>query len=354
MAFPTPQLQILSDLHLETPVSNPQYETFKLNVFGTALILLGDIGLAKDDRLFTFLRRLLDQNRGSHVFYILGNHEAYGTTRDEAISLMRQFEKEAKQDFGGRFHFLFRNRYDLTDQITILGCTLWSNIDPSHAPEIQSRLTDFNAERGINSWTIEAFQEEHEKDVSWLNAQVEKIQTHEPHRDIVIATHHCPTMDVRATAPVHQGSPMNSAFVSDLSSQLCWTSPSVKVWAFGHTHYSCSFRDEPTAKVVISNQRGYNAIGAAKSRSPRVALIEPKGGEWQVASINNAIRQEKPSEKLDIETGFNTMEIPRGKGDLKSCEGEVEGRQDLSRRPLHQRVAARFRTMLRFGSRSPD
>ena len=57
-SFLTTQFQILSDLHLETPLTSPLYSTFKLKIHASNLFLLGDIGLAKDAALFTFLRTL--------------------------------------------------------------------------------------------------------------------------------------------------------------------------------------------------------------------------------------------------------------------------------------------------------
>ena len=33
----------------------------------------------------------------------------------------------------------------------------------------------------------------------------------------------------------------------------------MKLWAFGHTHYSVDFKDEETGKRVIANQKGYYA-----------------------------------------------------------------------------------------------
>jgi predicted phosphodiesterase len=293
MDFFTPQLQIISDLHLETPMTNSQYTQIDLEVTGSALLLLGDIGLVRHDGLFVFLRNLLDQNRGCRIFYILGNHEAYQTTLENAVNRMRYFEEIVRQDYGGRFRLLFRDRYDLNDKITILGCTLWSNIQPDQAAEVGSRMTDYNEERGIRDWTPERSCKEHARDLAWLNAQVERIQSSEPHRSIFIATHHCPTIDARATDPRHAASSMNSGFVSDLSKELCWTSPAVKVWAFGHTHYSCAFRDEVTDMLIVSNQKGYGGVAGSGVRGRRIksVIVEQRGDMWVVVDEAQSSRQ---------------------------------------------------------------
>jgi predicted phosphodiesterase len=294
MSFFPPQFQIMSDLHLETPLTTPQYGTFHLHPQADNVFLLGDIGLVVDAGLFDFLRRTLDQNRGCRIFYVLGNHEPYRTTYEHAHKLLRDFEQEAKQDFGGRFKFLCRDRYDVNETITILGCTLWSAIQPSQASDIASRSTDLHSERGIKNWTLDRHQEEHEKDLTWLNTQISSIETEEPRRQIMVVTHHSPTMDSRANDPRHEGSSVSSNFVTDLSQELCWRSPAVKLWAFGHTHYSCSFRDEGTGKLVVANQRRYAGLGAGRKRvGTKVRVVEAGKEEWEVVESRKSCEGEQ-------------------------------------------------------------
>lgn len=283
MSLFTPQFQIASDLHLETPLTTPQYASFHLNVQADNVLLLGDIGLVVDDGLFKVLRRTLDENRGCRIFYVLGNHEPYRTTYEHAYDKLRSFEQEAMRDFGGRFKFLCRDRYDVIETITILGCTLWSAIQEHQQVDIAARSTDLNRERGIQNWTLERHREEHEKDLSWLNAQVSAIEENEPHRQIIVATHYSPTMDSKANDPRHEGSSVSSNFVTDLSQEQCWRSPNVKLWAFGHTHYSCDYRDETTGKLVVVNQRGHAGLGARRKRGGmKVKVVEADEQKWKV------------------------------------------------------------------------
>ena len=95
---------------------------FKLNIRADNVLLLGDIGLVVHRELFDWLRKTLDDHRSCRIFYVIGNHEPYHTTYEDAVSSLRQFEAEAKMSFGGRFKFLRRDRYDINN-ITILGCT---------------------------------------------------------------------------------------------------------------------------------------------------------------------------------------------------------------------------------------
>ncbi|KAH7348138.1 hypothetical protein BKA66DRAFT_516749 [Pyrenochaeta sp. MPI-SDFR-AT-0127] len=283
MSFFTPQFQIVSDLHLETPLTAPQYASFRINVQADNLFLLGDIGLVVDAGLFQFLRRILEQNRGCHIFYVLGNHEPFRTTYEHAYILLRNVEQEAMDDFGGRFKFLCRDRYDLNKTITILGCTLWSAIQHNQESDVASRSTDLNSERGIQNWTLERHREEHEKDLVWLNSQISAIEEDEPHRQIMVATHYSPTIDPKANDPQHEGSPVSSNFVTDLSQEPCWLSPTVKLWAFGHTHYSCDFRDEKTGKLVVANQKGYAGLGAGRQAGMKAKVVEAGKEAWELA-----------------------------------------------------------------------
>lgn len=283
MVLFAPQVQIVSDLHLETPVSQPQYPLFNLDVRADNLLLLGDIGLVVENGLFDWLRTTLEQNRGCRVYHVLGNHESYRTTYEAAVARLRAFEQVAKDEFGGRFKVLCRNRYDVDANITILGCTLWSAISPGQEVEIGSRTTDLNPERGIRGWSLLQHQLEHKKDLAWLNEQVRAIERDEPHRQILIATHYSPTIDPRGNDPRHQGSGVSSNFVTDLSAEQCWRSPLVKLWAFGHTHYSCCFLDEDTSKLVIANQKGYARIDRKRKKTgPPVRVVERQGEIWRV------------------------------------------------------------------------
>jgi hypothetical protein len=122
---------------------------------------LGDIALVKNEGLFVFLRRVLDRYQGTSIFYILGNHEAYQMTLENAIQKLRKFEEEAQSGYGGRFRFLHRDRYDIRESVTILGCSLWSAIQPEQATDVYARLTDFNQERGIRDRTPRKMFAEH-------------------------------------------------------------------------------------------------------------------------------------------------------------------------------------------------
>lgn len=265
-----PAFQILSDLHLENPRA---YDLFDIPPKAPCLALLGDIGTAKDDALFTFLE---DQLRKFElVFFLLGNHEPYGsnwlTVRDRVSKFSEDISRRRAQETGlGKFIFLDRTRYDIADDVTVLGCTLHSKVPEAQAEMVSFRLNDFY---DISDWTVEDHCEAHDADTRWLNGQIAQIADSKPHQKIVVFTHHSPTVDSEACDPAHANSPISSAFSTDLSNETCWERPQVRLWAFGHTHYNCDYTEQRTGKRVMANQRGYYFAQAAGFDPEKVLYV---------------------------------------------------------------------------------
>ncbi|CAK4032215.1 ser Thr phosphatase [Lecanosticta acicola] len=246
------ELQIMSDLHLET---HPSYD-FNFPRAAPYLALLGDIGHVEKEGLLNFLERQL--SRYLVVFFLFGNHEPYHLSMEFAKSRVKAFtlkmdKKKNKSPSTGRFVFLDQTRYDVDDETTVLGCTLHSRVTAEQARAVSSRLVDF---RDILHWDVSEHVDAHLEDVAWLNKEVAEISSNEPGRRILILTHHSPCVDTRANNPKYQTSEVSSGFVTDLSAEECWQNRSVALWAFGHTHFNCDFCEEG-GKRVVANQRGY-------------------------------------------------------------------------------------------------
>ncbi|TDL22739.1 hypothetical protein BD410DRAFT_788042 [Rickenella mellea] len=165
----------------------------------------------------------------------------------------------------GEFIVLDQTRYDLTPNITILGCTLWSHIPPGAADTVRLLLNDFK--RITGNWNVETHNAAHLSDAEWLDAQCALIKNEEPGRRVVIFTHHAPMIE-GTSKPAHSHSDLNTAFATDMTGRACWDEGTpVKVWAFGHTHFNCDFVKNGVR--VVSNQRGYEAV-----ESPRTGFQE--------------------------------------------------------------------------------
>ncbi|KAK6527003.1 hypothetical protein TWF281_010199 [Arthrobotrys megalospora] len=244
------QIQVVSDLHLEAAF---QYDAYELDPTAPYLALLGDIGNTRDPGLLRFLKQMLRQYE--LVFYVAGNHEPYHSDWDSTHSNLSEFANLVNTDpevGSGRLIYMNQTRYDITTDVTILGCVLFSAIDPMYMTDVRTNLNDFYNIRG---WTVENHCSNHYSDLAWLNAQVSRIAAEEPARKIVIFTHYCPTSD--ATEPKYKTSRITSGFTTDMSNEECWKAENVRVWAFGHTHFNYDVVEEDTGKRIIANQRGY-------------------------------------------------------------------------------------------------
>ncbi|KAJ9158500.1 Calcineurin-like phosphoesterase [Coniochaeta hoffmannii] len=250
-------IQILSDLHLEAPKA---YDVFEIEPKAPHLALLGDIGNVAAHRhdFLGFLTRQLGQFRT--VIFVPGNHEAYHSNWPETLDILRAFQRDsdARKDTSlGEFFLLDRGVLRLPDLGTvILGCSLFSYVPRESHMAVSMGLNDFFQ---TDKWDVDAHNEMHKRDLSWLNAQVAELEGSAA--KIVIFSHWSPTLDARASDPRHIGSRITSAFSTDLSKEKCFKSGNVKLWAFGHTHYNCDFvadrEDGADPLRLVANQRGY-------------------------------------------------------------------------------------------------
>ncbi|KAL2162437.1 hypothetical protein VTH06DRAFT_7350 [Thermothelomyces fergusii] len=256
-------IQILSDLHLDVPKS---YNVFEIEPRAPHLALLGDIGnvVAHQDDFLRFLARQLQRFRT--VMFVPGNHEVYHSSWPETLDILHAFEEDtrARQDPSmGEFFVLDRRAVRLADSDTVvLGCSLFSHVPPERRLDVRTGMNDFLL---IDGWDVDAHNEAHARDLAWLNARVAELERpgHRRRANIAILSHWSPTVDPRAVDPdgKHAATRISVAFSTDLSGEPCFRSASVKLWAFGHTHYNCDFvvdREDGAGPLrLVTNQRGY-------------------------------------------------------------------------------------------------
>ncbi|KAJ5567105.1 calcineurin-like phosphoesterase [Penicillium sp. DV-2018c] len=244
---PTISLQILSDLHLEI---NQQYAAFEVPVCSKYLILAGDIGRLQDyDNYLSFLQT--QAANFEKVFLVLGNHEFYGESFESGHEKATRLAQEPS--LNGRVVLLHQQRYDIPNSdITILGCTLWSSVPEESKEVVQRKIQDY---RQIRGWKVDQHNAAHQSDLAWLRNEIQTIhresQTQSSTRSVVVVTHHAPSLK-RTSRPEYEKNPWSVAFGTDLVSQR-WEG--VKVWVFGHTHYTTDFKQRGIR--IVSNQRGY-------------------------------------------------------------------------------------------------
>ena len=245
------KFQIVPDLHLEL---GHYYTPPKIPVEAPYLILVGDIGQLNevfDSKHYLLFLKTQCENF-QHVYFVLGNHEFYGVTRQAGIELATRLEAEPTLQF--KLTVLYRKRIDVSDEVTLLGCTLNTQISREAHDIVQAKVADF---RKIQDWTIQQHNREHTLDLEWLRGEATSIQANEPKRRILIATHHAPSLK-STMSPLLENEPSRSAFATAIleSESNTWTrAPCLRYWVFGHTHWNSEIR---VGKLILcSNQKGY-------------------------------------------------------------------------------------------------
>ncbi|KAH0545337.1 hypothetical protein FGG08_000636 [Glutinoglossum americanum] len=249
----------MSDLHLE---AERCYSDFDIPRSAPYLILAGDVGRLLDyDDYLGFLRRHC--TRFEHVYLVLGNHEFYGQSREEGLKAAASLE--AEPDLHSKLTVMNRTRVDINSKVTLLGCTLQSNIPSESRSAVEYRVKDF---RYISGWTIDHHNAEHALDANWLKTEVQTAHHEDPHRRIVIVTHHAPSFR-NTCEPPQEKNPWSSAFCTNIleSETDTWLGLGcVRYWIFGHTHWCTEFRKGDM--TIVSNQRGY----VLSQRNPTMSI----------------------------------------------------------------------------------
>lgn len=187
--------------------------------------------------------------------------------KEESRQRLLQFAEENKGP--GQFILLDRTRYDVSPMLTVLGCTLWAALDPKDDDIHTWSITDF---KRITGFKPDDFRKAHKRDVDWLVESLAELAREEPDRQVLIMTHHAPTMDGTRDPKFNEGPDLNgTAFATELTGGPCWNAEQVKVWMFGHTHWNCDFVREGVR--VVSNQRGYKQGGPGFTETKVIEVI---------------------------------------------------------------------------------
>ncbi|KAK5625750.1 hypothetical protein RRF57_001466 [Xylaria bambusicola] len=250
-----PNLQIISDIHLESPRT---YDIFEIIPKAPHLALSGDVGYVfHKQEYFDFLRRYL--LKFQTIFLVLGNHEPWHSTWDVTKEAIRDFERQISQERQsstslGKFVLLDRTIYHLEaetgESIAVIGCTLFSQVPAQSIEAVSFGVNNFYQ---TENWTVEDHNAMFEGDLKWLNEQVLSLRGN----NIIVLTHYSLTLDECIIDLKYKGSLIRFGFATDLSNSAAWLSDDVIVWAFGHTHFNCDYVGERTGKRVVTNQRGY-------------------------------------------------------------------------------------------------
>ncbi|KAG8631957.1 hypothetical protein KVT40_001097 [Elsinoe batatas] len=230
--------QYMSDLHLE----RIRY-IFTITKHASRLILAGDIGRFCDyDQFRDFLSKQCEPHMFDEVLLVAGNHEFYGSSREEGLLAADKMVQEPCMH--NKLRFLNRTKIEYST-VTILACTLHSHIGEGY-----TRLTnDFSR---IRDWSVTKHNEEHGKDLEWLRNVLTELKK-QPKRGVIIVTHYAPTFK-RVCHPKKENNDVSQCFSSNALSDLQGAGllKPVTHWLSGHTHFNARFREGRT--LLMSNQ----------------------------------------------------------------------------------------------------
>ncbi len=244
-ASPTLAFQIASDLHLPQWASVGRLPPFHPDPEADLLILAGDLsnGPPTAEGL-RWLRALPDGHWPMGILMVLGNHDYYGMSLDDAAARWRVALRDT------RIRVLDRE-VATAGGCRIAGCTLWTDYDGANPISMllaERSLADhafIHAKAG--SARAEDMLAAHRADRAFLMNQTPGT----PESPLIVVTHHAPSW--RSVSPAYQGSLLNPAFVSDLESEMAALSPSV--WVHGHVHSFHDYRVGDTR--VVCHPLGY-------------------------------------------------------------------------------------------------
>jgi len=229
------KIHVSSDIHLEFTDDFPDCPVADVGIFA------GDIGLICDPkRLLSFFSEM--QERYEHIIWVLGNHEYYHLDYMQALKEAIQIAKIAD------IHLLDINTDPNIeiDGVTFWGSTLWMDFNGGDwfaKRAVGKGLNDFTDIK-VNDRTLSVL------DVEGINKQTREAINWDA--DVVI-THHAP---IYVPHPRFALQDLSWGFYNTgLEDQII--NSDIKLWLYGHTHYSADF--ELAGTRVVANCHGFNS-----------------------------------------------------------------------------------------------
>lgn len=236
------KIRVFSDVHLEFgPFDPPQVEA-------DAVILAGDIWYASQG--IRWARDLFPPER---CVYVAGNHEFYGTERNETLEKCRA----AAEDTGINF---LENDVTVIGNVRFVGTTLWTDfrlfggggVQISAMKDAMRWVNDF---RQISMIEVAKRRRMRPADVCGFHRSAREFLSNELERPYlgrtVVVTHFAPSRRSIPAKYAHQR--LSSYDASNLEDLIEMHQPDL--WVHGHTHESHDYWLGRTH--VVCNPRGY-------------------------------------------------------------------------------------------------
>lgn len=239
MTFNKIKVQYCSDLHID--VNSLLAWDDMIKPFADILIIAGDTCQISYRLLPKFLKWCSEQFK--LIIFVPGNHEYYNNKLnieecDMGLNIL--CEKFDNIFFGQKLiHYL-------SDNVVLLTCTLWTNIDGVEQ-RVRKHMNDFSK---IPEMNILKWKDLHNDHLNWLEKQITYLREQNDKLKILVITHHAP-LSRHTSAEQYEGTLENKAFVNELDELVLKTDG----WIFGHTHHKTIINFNGI--YVMSNPVGY-------------------------------------------------------------------------------------------------
>ena len=218
-------IQVISDIHAERHRDWGESFVQSLNPADTdVLVVAGDAGNTADDSFSTVMTLLC--GRFPQVVAVLGNHELYGTNRENAWNVARQLQEKLPN-----LHILENSTVTIEGQ-RFIGCTMWFPDLPQYR-RLWGATCDFDEIKGFPFW----FDQVNRESVAYLRSNIQS--------DDIVVTHYVPTP--KGSHKRWKKSFINGFFICDVEDVIKEKQP--KMWVYGHTHDRHSLRIGKTRLV---------------------------------------------------------------------------------------------------------
>ena len=233
-------LQYCSDLHLEFSENKALLKRHPLKPSADILILAGDIlpfsAMGQHPDFFDYISAHFKM-----TYWLPGNHEYYYS--DISVRSGKVHEKIRDNIF------LVNNVSVPFDGLKIIFSTLWSEIRPDHAWDVERSMSDFQVIRYRGrSLAVPQVNQLHADCLRFIKTELNRAFIGKT----VVVTHHVPTFQHYPAQ--YKGSILNEAFAVELFPLI--EESNIDYWIYGHHHANIpDFRIGNT--VMLTNQMGY-------------------------------------------------------------------------------------------------
>jgi len=190
------KIQFTSDIHLEFYANKPINVLDVVTPCAPYLAIVGDLGYPTMNNFKEFLSQA--SKLYTKIFYVLGNHEYY---QGNAENMQTYHEINLKaQETCNEFENIYclnNGEHQLSDDVVILGSTLWTDIPNNEQYKIKQVMNDYRQifvnEQHYKTNITPKFTSDLCKDnVTWLTEQLEKHKN----KNVIILTHHLPSFQM--------------------------------------------------------------------------------------------------------------------------------------------------------------